>query len=116
MNLDFFNDMKNNLKENNLIKKFLEELSNCLERKNMDNTLKQEDCLYQVVEIGTDGAFLQNMETNKISKEYDIPKELLKIIGNDSILRYKNGIYIYEEELTDKFFNGLIDINEFKNN
>ena len=44
-----------------------------------------------------------------------IPKELLDKIGNDYILRYKNGEYIFEEELTDDFFSGLVDIEEIIN-
>ena len=78
----------------------------------INNSLKKEDNLYQVVEILLDGAYLQNLSDKKISKETNIPKDVLKRIGNDSILRYKNGKYIYEEKLTDEFFNNLEDINE----
>lgn len=80
-----------------------------------ENSLKEEDKLYQVVEMSLDGAYLQNLGDNKIYKEIDISKETLQKIGNDTILRYKNGKYIIEEELTEKFFEGLIDINEYKN-
>lgn len=79
------------------------------------NSLKQEDCLYQVVEMGLDGAYLQNLKDNKVYKETDILEETLRKIGNDTILKYKNGKYTIEEELTEKFFEGLIDINEYKN-
>lgn len=79
------------------------------------NSLKQEDCLYQVVEMSLDGAYLQNLKDNKVYKETDILEEILRKIGNDTILKYKNGKYTIEEELTEKFFEGLIDINEYKN-
>lgn len=79
------------------------------------NSLKQEDCLYQVVEMSLDGAYLQNLKDNKVYKETDILEETLRKIGNDTILKYKNGKYTIEEELTEKFFEGLIDINEYKN-
>ena len=78
----------------------------------ISNSLRKEDNLYQVVEILSDGAYLLNLSNKKISKETNIQKDVLKQIGNDSILRYKNGKYIYEEELTDDFFNNLKDINE----
>lgn len=87
---------------------FIEELSNYFEKLDnklfdnniKNNNLKQENCIYQVVERGTDGAYLQNTSNNKISKETDISKEVLNKIGNDSVLIYKNGKYIVEEELT----------------
>lgn len=100
------------LKENNFVQFFIEELSNYLEKLDnklfdnniKNNNLKQENCIYQVVEMGTDGAYLQNTNNNKISKETDISKEVLDKIENDSVVRYKNGKYIVEEELTRPIF------------
>lgn len=126
MNLDLFNNLVNNVKENNIVQSFIKELSNYLEKQNSkllneeynrkDNgTLKQENCLYQVVEMDIDGVYLQNVENNSVSKEMDISKEILNKLGNDSVLRFKDGKYIYEEELTKKFYDSLIDIKEYKN-
>ncbi len=100
------------LKEDNFVQSFIEELSNYFEKLDnklfdnniKNNNLKQENCIYQVVEMGTDGAYLQNTSNNKISKETDISKEVLNKIGNDSVLIYKNGKYIVEEELTRQIF------------
>ena len=47
------------------------------------------------------------MRNNKVYEETKMPQEILDKISNDYILRYKNGKYIIEEELTDKFFEGL---------
>lgn len=115
MNLDLFNNLINNVKENNIVQNFIKELSNYLEKANNQlsnindnniktNSLKQEECLYQVVEMDADGAYLQNTNNNCISKETDISKEVLNKIGNDSVLRYKDGKYIYEEAITRKIF------------
>lgn len=105
MNLNLFNNLLSNIKENNIIQNFIKELSTSLEKEN-DNTqsssLKKEDCLYQVVEMSSDGAYLQNINDNRVHKETGISKEVLEKIGNDSVLRYKDGNYIYEEELTRK--------------
>lgn len=71
MNLDLFNNLINNVKENNIVQSFIKELSNYLEKQNnkllneeysrKDNgILKQENCLYQVVEMDVDGVYLQN--------------------------------------------------------
>ncbi len=111
MNLELFNNLLNNVKENNTVQNLIKELSNYLERTNNElcnekhnktlcSTLKQENCLYQVVEMDVDGAYLKNIDNNRVSKETDISKEVLNKIGNDSVLRFKDGKYIYEEELT----------------
>ena len=100
------------LKEDNFVQSFIEELSNYFEKLDnklfdnniKNNNLKQENCIYQIVEMGTDGAYLQNTSNNKISKETDTSKEVLNKIGNDSVLIYKNGKYIVEEELTRQIF------------
>lgn len=122
MNLDLLNNLVNSIKENNVVQSFIKELSNYLEKENNkernrkdDNNLKQENCIYQVVEMDVDGVYLQNTNNNIISKETDISREILNKIGNDSILRFKNGNYIYEEELTQEFYDSLIDIKEYKN-
>ncbi len=126
MNLDLFNNLVNNVKENNIVQSFIKELSNYLEKQNnkllneeynrKDNEiLKQENCLYQVVEMDVDGVYLQNIENNSVSKEMDISKEILNKLGNDSILRFKDGSYIYEEELTKQFYDSLIDVKKYKN-
>ena len=123
MNLDLLNNVLSNAKENKFIQNFIKELSNHLEKTsnqmsnkndNSINSLKQEDCLYQVVEMDVDGAYLQNTNNNSVSKETDISKEVLDKIGEDSVLRYRDGEYIYEDELTQKFFDNLVGIKEYK--
>jgi len=73
----------------------------CIHNEKSDN--KQENCLYQVVDRSLNGVFLQNLSNNKVFEETNIQKELLDKIGNDYILRYEDGEYVYDEELTDKF-------------
>ncbi len=123
MKLDFFCD----LKSNSLIKEFIEELSNYLENTNKQkgelimnefnneqNKYREENCLYQVVDFSANGVFLKNTNNNVIFEETNLPKELLGKLGNDYILRYVNGKYLYDEKLTDKFFNKLVSISEYK--
>ena len=118
MSLDLFNNLLNNVKENKVVQNFMKELSDSLEKKNNElsnqSSLKQEDELYQVIELDEDGAYLQNIKDNKVSKETDISKDVLDNIGNDFVLRYKDGEYIYEEDLTKKFMDSLVDINEYQ--
>ncbi len=124
MNLEIFNHLFDGIKENSVVQNFVKELSNYLENTSNSlssqenristNCLKQEEGLYQVVDMGTDGVYLQNVRNNQVSKETDIAKEVLEKIGNDSVLRYQNGEYILEEELTKDFLNHLIGIKEYK--
>lgn len=127
MNLDFFNDIINNVKENNFIQNFMTELSNYLEKnaekgvnelntqenKKVTNN-REENCLYQVVDFSSNGVYLQNTNNNVIFEETEISQELKDRISNDYILRYKDGKYIYEEELTENFMNSMVSVQEFQ--
>lgn len=108
MKLDIFNKLANDVKENNLVENFMQELSKHIEKEQN----REENCLYQVVDFSAKGVFLLNKNNNKIFEETEISEELKNKIQNDSILRYKNGEYVYEEELTEEFFNNLEDIDQ----
>ena len=131
MNIDFFKDLENSFRGTEVrkfadnfineltehLEDFFEKVDNRREKQNnqeekLDN-FREENGLYQVVDLSSKGAFLQNMKTNIILEETNIPEDLKNIISNDYILRYKDGTYIWEEELTDKFYEGLIDVKEF---
>ena len=128
MNIDFFKDLENRFQGTEVRKfadNFINELTGHLEdffekvdiRKEKQNmqeekldNFREEGSLYQVVDLSSKGAFLQNMKTNVIFEETNIPEDLKNVISNDYILRYKDGTYMWEEELTDKFYEGLTDI------
>ncbi len=83
----------------------------CIHKSSSEEELKQEDCLYQVVDRSVNGVYLQNLYNHKVFEEKELSEELLNKIGNDYILRYINGEYVFEEELTDKF---MERINRYK--
>ena len=128
MNLDFFNDLFNKVKESDFVQKFTEELSNYLEKvneegrgqlevqennKNLD-AYREENTLYQVVDASSKGVFLQNTNTGVTFEEIDIPQDILDKIGNDYILRYTDGKYVVEQELTEDFMNSMVGIQEYR--
>lgn len=127
MNLEMFENLATSLKENEDVRNFLKELAdNMLENirekgvgnleengMNLDN-LREENRLYQVVEKTEDGIYLQNTKTNEIFEETEIPNEIKDKIEEDYILRYQNGNYVIEEELTDDFLNNMVGIQEYK--
>lgn len=92
----------------------IKEVVNDLEHDDEINILREENVLYQVVDIGIDGVYLQNTNNDRIFKEVNIPEEIKEGIDNDYILRYKEGKYFIEDDLTDDFFENLVDINEYK--
>jgi len=124
LKLEFFKEIENNLKKPEVkekIDKFLNELSDFLDnlkdkadKKEELDGYRIENCIYQVVDFNGDGVYLQNTSNNIVFEETNISGELKEKIGNDSILRYKNGEYVYEEELTEDFLNKLVDVVEFK--
>ena len=130
MNIDFFKDLGNNFRGTEVRKfadNFIEELTEHLEdffekvdirrekqnnqEEKLDN-FREEGELYQVVDLSSKGAFLQNMKTNVILEENNIPEDLKNVISNDYILRYKDGTYVFEEELTDEFFENDFNFND----
>lgn len=113
MNLGIFNNLAKT-KENNFIQSFIDELSKELKKENKNMPIKEENTLYQVVDRGENGIYLKNTITDEIFEEINLSKELQDIIENDCILRYKNGEYIFEKELTDDFFNSLVSMKEYK--
>lgn len=126
MNLDLFNEVINKVKESDFVQNFITELSNHLEKNekgvnelenqqsNSIEKYREEDCLYQVVDFSSNGVFLQNTNNNVVFEETNLSKDIMDKIGNDFILRYKDGKYIIEEELTDDFMNSMVGIQEYK--
>ena len=127
MSLDIFNDLINKVKDSDFINNFINELSDYLKNTNVKgenqvnneqnsnlDIYREENCLYQVVDFSSNGVFLQNTNNDKIFEEIDISQELLDKIGNDYILRYKDGKYVVEEELTEDFMNSMVGIKEYR--
>lgn len=119
MRLEFFEELKNNLDDK--VENFLNELSTHLNNSkekvvnNQDtrvNQLREEDCLYYVIDSDLETVYLQNLNNNIRFKETDMSPKIKKEVFTDCILRYKNGEYIWDKELTDKFMNSLVSASE----
>lgn len=111
MNLDLNKDRTRDT-ERNFIKDFINELSNYLQKEN--RKLEIENGFYQVVDFGNNSVFLQNMDTNKVFEEKNLPEEIKNKISNDYVLKYEDGKYSIDMEKTDRFFNGMVDIKELQ--
>ena len=122
MILGLFNELNFSINENSFIQKFTKELldyfNNGRKNINMDNEELnenvKEDTLYQVVDKTENGVYLQNTENDVIFEETNLSSELYDMVESDFILRYKDGEYIFEKELTDEFFDSFVGIAEFK--
>lgn len=120
MKLNIFEEIKNNLddKVENFIKELSEQLNNSKEKTQNEvkvrvNDLREEDCLYYVIDSDLETVYLQNLNNNIKFEEKDLPLEIRKEVFTDCILRYKNGEYIWDKEMTDKFMDTLVSAGEF---
>lgn len=128
MNLNLVNELMKKGIQNNIVQSFIKELSNYLENINEkgENELdkqdinsnlekyRKEDRLYQVVDMSTNGVILQDTKNNVTFEETEISEDIKDKIQNDYILKYKNGEYVIEDEMTEDFFNSLVGIKEYK--
>lgn len=129
MNLNLVNELMKKGMQNNIVQSFIKELSNYLEninekgeneldRQDINNNLekyRKENELYQVVDMSANGVILQDTKNNIIFEETEISEDIKDKIQNDYILRYKNGEYVIEDEMTEDFFDSLVGIKEYKN-
>ena len=119
MNLEIFKAITNNFddKVESFISELTEKLNNSkdklLEEQDIRlNKLREEDCLYYVIDSDLETVYLQNLNNNIKFEEKDLPSEIKKEVFTDCILRYKNGEYIWDKEMTDKFMNTLVSAGE----
>ena len=116
MNLGFFKDVKNNL-EDSQVKEFLNELSDHmdnLKEKIFKQKNDREEGLYYVLNGNPDKVYLTKFNSKKVFEATDLPEEIRKSVSEGFILRYNGGEYIIDEELTEKNFEGLLNIDEYK--
>ena len=128
LNLNLVNELMKKGIQNNIVQSFIKELSNYLEninekgeneldKQDINNNLgkyRKENRLYQVVDMSTNGVILQDTKNNVTFEETEISEDMKDKIQNDYILRYKNGEYVIEDEMTEDFFNSLVGIKEYK--
>ena len=119
MKLEFLEELKNNLDDK--VDEFLNEISEHLnnskeniskEQDSRVNELREENCLYYVIDSDLETVYLQNLNNNIRFEETDLSPELKREVFTDCILRYKNGEYIWDKEMTDKFMNTLVSAGE----
>lgn len=111
MNLNLFENLNHEIKSKVNIKGFLEELSNFIndvssniKKEDNSNTLddncRKEGHLYLVTEDRNDSVYLWDY-TDKSKKEFEesnLPKDLLNIAKEGTMLQYKNGKFeLYSE-------------------
>ena len=78
------------------------------------NYLRQEDCLYYVVDGNLETAYLKNLNIDVIFEEINLPEELKGKIWKDDFLIYKNGEYSLQQELTDELFKSFVSNSEYE--
>ena len=116
MNLDLIKDIKNDL-ENSNVKDFLNELSgymNNLKEKISKQENDREEGLYYVLNANPNKIYLTKFNSKKVFEATDMPQKIKNTVSEGFILRYRNGEYIVDEELTEKNFEGLLNIDKYE--
>lgn len=122
LNLDFFNNLVNDVKSNSFTLQFINELTKYLNntkgniadkqimQKNDIEKYRKEDNLYIVVEKCLNSAYLQDVNTDMIFEETSFSDDLFDLLHNDVVVRFKDGQYVYENEITNEWLNSFISI------
>ena len=117
MNLDIFKELKNSLSNNNEVKNFINDLADYLndlkEKISKPKDTSKED-LYYVLNANPDKIYLTKFNDKKVFEAIDLPKEIRNTVSEGFIVRYKDDEYTVDEELTEKNFEGLLNIDEYK--
>ncbi len=74
----------------------------------------QEEGLYYVLSGNPEKVYLTKFKSDKVFEATDLPEEIKKVVSEGFILRYKNGKYTIDEELTDRNFEGELNIDEYE--
>ena len=116
MNLDFFNDVKNNLKSNDLINNFLQELSSFInDNKNLNilNELKSKNKISLISENKIIKKQNEILKQYSNMKNYNLIKKQIKQMANQIIseqnqklkeFRKEGHLYIVEEDVDDRIY------------
>lgn len=117
MNLDFFKELKNSLSNNNEAKDFINDLADYMkdlkEKISKPKDIREEG-LYYVLDGNPNKVYLTKFNSKKVFEAKDLPEEIKNTVSEGFILRYKNGEYTVDEELTEKNFEGLLNIDQYK--
>lgn len=92
---------------------FLQELSNHLKKAHQKPIERQED-LYYVLNANPKQIYLTKFGDKKVFKATDLPENIRQVVSEGFILRYKDGKYEIDEELTDRNFEGELDIDNYR--
>lgn len=89
-------------KTTKIISQKLQEMAEQLANIQEDNLQKyrKEDNLYVVAQKNLHSAYLQDINTYTVFEEVNFPRDVFSLLCNDAVVRYKDGKYIYEEDLT----------------
>ena len=71
---------------------------------------RQEGEFYYVVDGNPSRIFLTKFNSSKVFEEVDFPNELRNEISEGFILKYEDGTYKVDEEMTEKNFEGKLKI------
>lgn len=128
MRLEFGNKLENSEIPTKKTNDFINELSNYIEKikdkissfvkqnKERKENIKnmQEEGLYYVLSGNPEKVYLTKFKSKKVFEATNLPQDIKNAVSEGFILRYKDGEYTIDEELTDRNFEGELNIDEYE--
>lgn len=122
MNFDFLDDLKSIKCENVLFCQFIESLESLLEK--VDTKLKENALLsnekldkgelYYVYAYTPDNIHITKQGSNKLELLEGVTDEFKRNLAEGYVLRYKDGNFSVDEELTERSMNFELDFDNYK--
>lgn len=122
MNFNFLDDMKNIKCENMFFCQFIESLESLLEK--VDTKLKENNPLsnekedkgelYYVYAYTPEKVHITKQGSNKLEILEGVTDEFKRNLAEGFVLRYKDGNFSVDEELTEKSMNFELDFDNYK--
>ena len=112
MKLESFRKLENKNQKTE-ITGFLQELSNYI-KKAHQKPIERQEGLYYVLNANPKQIYLTKFGDKKVFEAKVLPENIRQVVSEGFILRYKDGKYEIDEELTDKNFEGELDIDNYR--
>ena len=122
MFFDFFNDVKDVRQGNKVLSSISENFDEIMDKLNEQlkekdiakNNLNEKGELYYVYSYAPPNVYITKQKSNKVELLENVSKEFINNLAEGFILRFKDGEYSIDEELTEKSMNFELDFDNYK--
>lgn len=122
MFFDFLNDVKDVRQGNKVLSSISENFDEIMDKLNEQlkekdiakNNLNEKGELYYVYSYAPPNVYITKQKSNKVELLENVSKEFINNLAEGFVLRFKDGEYSIDEELTEKSMNFELDFDNYK--